>query len=203
MAIDPKSITWDEPVAPSIDPAGIVWDEPVAPAQAQAPQDAVPAQPQGMGVSDALKTAYQSLIGSFAQPAANVQAGAVRGAGSIGSTLLAPYDMATDALSGKGLSLESNRARREGIDQGLAALGADPESKSYVGGKLVGEIAGTSGIGPALAVGARGMGASPAVVSALESGGLNVGGLTGLRGLGLRAAAGGATGAATTCKVGS
>lgn len=197
MAIDPKSITWDEPAKPSIDPAGIVWDEPAAPAQAQAPQEATSVPPQGMGVSDALKTAYQSLMGSFVEPAANVQAGAVRGAGSIGSTLLAPYDMAKDAMAGKGLSLESNRERRAGIDGGLAALGADPESKSYAGGKLVGEIAGTSGIGPALAIGARGMGASPAVVSALESGGLNVGGLTGFRGLGLRAAAGGATGAAT------
>lgn len=198
MAIDPKSITWDEPaVAPSIDPTGIVWDEPVAPAKAQTQQEAAPAQSQGMGVPDALKTAYNSLIGSFVQPAANVQAGAVRGAGSIGSTLLAPYDMAKDAMAGKGLSLESNRARREGIDQGLAALGADPASTSYAGGKLVGEIAGTSGIGPALAIGAKGMGASPAVVSALETGGLNIGGLKGLPGFGLRAASGATVGGAS------
>ena len=31
--------------------------------------------------------------------------GRVRGAGSIGATLLAPFDMASDAMAGKGLSL--------------------------------------------------------------------------------------------------
>ena len=49
----------------------------------------------------------------------NLVGGAVRGAGSIGATILAPYDMARDALDGKGLSLESNRQRRADMTAGL------------------------------------------------------------------------------------
>lgn len=101
----------------------------------------------------------------------NFAAGAVRGAGSIGSTILAPYDIAKDALAGKGLSLESNRQRRADIEYGLQALGADPESLLYKGGKIAGEIAGTAGVPGVLAKGAGAVGATPAIVNALRSGG--------------------------------
>jgi hypothetical protein len=101
----------------------------------------------------------------------NVAAGAVRGAGSIGSTILAPYDIAKDALAGKGLSLESNRQRRAEIDQGLALMGAEPESALYKTGKIAGEIAGTAGVPGVLAKGAQGLGATPAIVNALRGGG--------------------------------
>ena len=50
------------------------------------------------------------------QRAGDLVAGAVRGAGSIGATLLAPVDIASDAIAGKGLSLESNRERRAAMD---------------------------------------------------------------------------------------
>lgn len=172
MAIDPKSIVWDEPAPAAIDPGSIVWDEP----EAAAPDSSI-MQEVGQGVG-------------------NLLAGGLRGAGSIGSTLLAPYDMAKDALAGKGLSLESNRQRRKDIDSGLQLLGAEPESLLYKGGKLAGEIAGTAGAGPALAGGARAAGAAPSLVSALNTGGLNVAGRTGLAGLGIRAAGGAATGGA-------
>lgn len=101
----------------------------------------------------------------------NLAAGAVRGAGSIGSTLLAPYDIAKDALAGKGLSLESNRQRRADIDYGLEAMGADPSSMLYKGGKIAGEIAGTAGVPGVLAKGAQAVGATPAIVNALRGGG--------------------------------
>lgn len=134
----------------------------------------------------------------------NAMAGLVRGAGSIGSTLIAPYDIAEDAINGKGLSLESNRERRRGIDEGLQTLvGADPNSLAYQGGKLVGEIAGTAGAGPALGLGAKAAGASPAVVNALSTGGMTLGGpkastaMQGAKNLLLRSAGGAATGAAT------
>ena len=172
MAIDPKSIVWDEPAPAAIDPGSIVWDEP----------EAVAPEP--------------SMMQEVGQGVGNLLAGGLRGAGSIGSTLLAPYDMAKDALAGKGLSLESNRQRRNDIDSGLQLLGAEPESLLYKGGKLAGEIAGTAGAGPALAGGARAAGAAPSLVSALNTGGLNVAGKTGLAGLGMRAAGGAATGAA-------
>lgn len=101
----------------------------------------------------------------------NVLAGGLRGAGSIGSTILAPYDIAKDALAGKGLSLESNRQRRADIDYGLQAMGADPESLAYKGGKIATEIAGTAGVPGVLAKGAQGLRATPAIVNALRGGG--------------------------------
>lgn len=158
--------------------AGFVAQQPAA----QAP----PAQPA--------PKAEPSMLQDVGQGAGNLLAGAVRGAGSIGATILAPYDIGKDLLAGKGFSLESNKQRRAGIDGGLRELGADTDSMLYKGGKIAGEIAGTAGAGPALAVGARGLGAAPAVVSSLNTGGLNVAGMKGLAGLATRAAGGAATG---------
>ena len=95
--------------------------------------------------------AERSMLGAIKQGAGNLVAGAVRGAGSIGATILAPYDIAKDALDGKGLSLDSNRQRRADMDAGLRELGADTDSMLYKGGKLAGEIAGTAGAGGAVA----------------------------------------------------
>ena len=104
----------------------------------------------------------------------NIAAGLVRGAGSIGSTILAPYDIAKDAIAGKGLSLESNKERRHAIDMGLSGMGADPESIAYQGGKLAGEIAGTAGSGGVLAK-APLLSKVPGLAQAIESGGMVAG----------------------------
>ena len=169
-----------------------------------APQIAAPAAPQAATqperslsdrAGDLWDMSTRALKTSLIDPALNLQAGVMRGAGSLGSFYLAPYDIAKDAMAGKGLSLESNMKRREGIDGGLEALGADTDSATYGAGKLVGEIAGTAGVGPMLAGGAKVAGASPAIVSGLQSGGLNVAGRTGLGGLLTRAGTGAATGA--------
>lgn len=132
------------------------------------------------------------------QNAANLAAGAIRGAGSIGSTLIAPYDIAKDAINGKGLTLESNINRRNAIDEGLRTLGANPESGLYQAGKFGSEVAGTAGVGDALAAGA--MAAKyPLLANALKSGGLNIGGTTGsgfvsgIKDLGIKMAGGGLT----------
>lgn len=93
----------------------------------------------------------KSINQSFLEGARDLTAGAVRGAGSIGATLVAPYDMAKDAIAGKGLSLESNRERRKGMDDALQTMGADTDSIAFKGGKLAGEIAGTAGAGGVLA----------------------------------------------------
>jgi hypothetical protein len=138
-----------------------------------------------------------SLMQDIGQGAGNLLAGGVRGAGSIGATILAPWDIAKDAMDGKGLSLESNRQRRADMDGGLQAMGADSKSGLYQAGKITGEIAGTAGAGTVLANGARAVGAAPSVIAGLSSGGLNVAGATGKAGLALRAATGAATGAAT------
>lgn len=65
-----------------------------------------------------------SMLQNIKQGAGNLAAGALRGAGSIGATLLAPKDMVTDALGGKGLSLESNRQRRADMDSALGNMGS-------------------------------------------------------------------------------
>lgn len=125
-----------------------------------------------------------SMFDNIKQGLGNVVAGAVRGAGSIGSTIVAPYDIAKDALAGKGLSLESNRQRRADMDSALASMGAETDSFGYGAGKLVGEIAGTAGLGGAVANGTR-MGlamagkSAPAAIepllTAIGSGGFSTG----------------------------
>lgn len=112
----------------------------------------------------------------LAQHAGNLISGLVRGAGSIGATLVSPGDMINDALNGKGISLESNRQRRKDMDAALKDMGADPNSLLYQGGKLTGEIAGTAGVPGVLAKGATAIGAAPKVINALASGGFKIGG---------------------------
>lgn len=111
----------------------------------------------------------------YVQNKINESAGVIRGAGSIGATVMLPYDMAKDAIEGRGLSLQSNRERRQAIDDGLQTLGAQPDSAAYKVGKLGAEVAGTAGIGGVLGKGAEAIGAAPKVVSALTSGGFSTG----------------------------
>lgn len=82
------------------------------------------------------------------QHAGNLAAGAVRGAGSIGATILAPVSAGVNALGGNMLT---DSDRRKQIDEGLQQMGAEPDSAMYQTGKIGGEIAGTAGIGGALA----------------------------------------------------
>ena len=129
----------------------------------------------------------------------NLAAGAVRGAGSIGATLLAPIDIAADALAGKGLSLESNRQRRADMTAGLENMGVDTGSTAFGVGKLGGEIAGTLGAGGAIAnVAGRALPAAAApAIEAIRTAGMSSGGVQGAAGAGLRALGGAVTGAAS------
>lgn len=146
----------------------------------------------------------------------DLAAGAVRGAGSIGATLLAPRDMLDEFLL--------NRYRRPGdkpveidwrgaMDAALGDIGADTGSLAFGTGKLGAEIAGTLGVGPALGgvAAATPLGTkAPALVRAIETAGMGGGkmlpravggGVTGLASAGLvdpkQAGIGGAVGAAT------
>jgi hypothetical protein len=143
---------------------------------------------------------------AVAQGAGNLLAGLTRGAGSIGATLVAPWDIARDAIAGKGLSLESNRQRRADMDAALGELGADTNSWAYKGGKLVGEVAGTAGVGGAVAnVAGRGLGAvapsllpkAQPLLSAIQSGGMSAPGANLLT----RTAGGAVTGGVTAAAV--
>ena len=117
-----------------------------------------------------------SFLGGIAQDAGNVLAGAVRGAGSIGATLLTPVDAAARALGVENEYI-GRTDRRQAMDEALRGLGADTESTAVGAGKLGSEIAGTAAAGGILgkvlkpAIGA----VAPKLLSAVESGGFSLG----------------------------
>lgn len=138
------------------------------------------------------------------QGAANIAGGLVRGAGSIGASILWPIDKATDLIKGdrnKTLTslvtgdqkapMSRNEERRQAMDEALTSLiGSDPNSLLYKGGKLTGEIAGTAGAGGAAAnLLARVPGvaaAAPNLLKAIGTSGMSAGNA----GLGTRMAGG-------------
>jgi hypothetical protein len=130
----------------------------------------------------------ESVSDKVKQGVGNLAAGAVRGAGSIGATLMMPVDAAARAM-GVQNDYIGRTDRRSEMDAGLQSLGADPTSLLYQGGKLGGEIAGTAGVGGVLANGARALGATRfasglepiinGVARGLETGGFRVGELAG------------------------
>lgn len=82
----------------------------------------------------------------------DVLAGAVRGAGSIGATLLAPVDAAARAL-GIQNDFIGRTDRRRAMTDALGTMGADTDSMAFKGGKLGAEVAGTLGVGGAISKG--------------------------------------------------
>lgn len=135
---------------------------------------------------------------SFMQGVGNAAAGLVRGAGSIGATLLAPRDMLEGFIARQmGAPELAPKDRRPAMDAGLASMGAETDSMAYKGGKLAGEIAGTAGAGgvvanaltkvPAVAASA------PGLIQAIRTGGLSAPGANLLT----RAAGGAISGGAT------
>lgn len=99
---------------------------------------------------DAPSEPKKSFGDQLKQQVGNVIAGGVRGAGSIGATILAPVDAAARAV-GIENSFIGRKDRREAMDGGLGELGAETDSFAYGAGKLGAEIAGTAGIGTPLA----------------------------------------------------
>ena len=137
------------------------------------------------------------------QGAGNLLAGAVRGAGSIGATLLSPIDAAARAVNdGKPINIGgydiAGQDRRAGMDGGLQEMGADPNSGLFKAGKLTTEIAGTAGAGGAAAnvlskVAPSVAAAVPGLFEALRTGGMSAGGA----GIGTRVAGGALNGGLT------
>lgn len=144
------------------------------------------------------KAAPAPKEGGLAQGVGNVVAGAVRGAGSIGATLLAPRDALEGFIARKmGAPDLAPQDRRTAMDESLKTMGAQPDSLMYKGGKLLGEVAGTAGAGGAVAntlsrvpqVAA----AAPNLLNAIRTGGLSAPGANLLT----RSAGGAISGAAT------
>jgi hypothetical protein len=158
----------------------------------------VRAQPAEQGFVDQAIDYAKKDIAAMPQRAGDLVAGAVRGAGSIGSTLLAPYDMAKDAMAGKGLSLESNRQRRADITGALEGLGANPDSAQFQVGQLGAEVAGTAGVGGLLGKAAAATTKVPsALVNALSTSGMRAGDAPGAANMLARVLGGGVTGGAS------
>lgn len=172
MQIDPRMVKWDEPEkGPRIDPKMVKWD------------------------------AEPTLVDKAKQGAGNLLAGAVRGAGSIGATLTdiiranadsvgaaVPVDLRPTASMNIAEAPRGD-ALRAAMDGGLQEMGANPDSLLYKGGKLGAEIAGTAGVGGALAKGVTALGATrfgagiepviEGVARGLQTGGFRVAPLTG------------------------
>ena len=151
-----------------------------------------------------VKKQDSSFLRKIGQGLGNIAAGGVRGAGSIGATILTPYDLLAGNTSSWG-----NPERRSAMDAGLQELGADPTSLAYKTGKLGTEIAGTLPVGGLLGGGlAKGAAAvSPAaaravapLAQAIQSGGFNMPSAGGNAALNMitRMAGGGINAAATS-----
>jgi hypothetical protein len=163
------------------------------------------------GRYEILPPAEQSLADRAKEAGGNLLAGAVRGAGSIGATLLTPVDAAARAL-GVQNDFIGRTDRREAMDASLQDLGADPNSLAFKTGKLGAEVAGTAGVGGMLANGVRALGATRAaaglepiidgVARGLETGGFRVGPLAGTgMGTAARIGTGAAVGGASAALV--
>jgi hypothetical protein len=123
--------------------------------------------------------------------------GAIRGAGSIGATLKAPFDYAEQGIAKMMGADMPAPDRRKAMDAALQGFGADPSSVGYNVGKIGGEIAGTAGIGGLLARGAESARLAPSLVDALRTGGMSAAGKTGLASIPARVAGGAVVGGAS------
>jgi len=119
-----------------------------------------------------------SIMQDIKQGAGNVAAGLVRGAGSIGATLLAPRDALESLVARKmGAPELQVQDRRTGMDSALGSMGAETDSFGFGAGKLGGEILGTAGAGGAAAnvlakAAPKAAAAMPGMIEALRTGGM-------------------------------
>lgn len=141
----------------------------------------------------------QSMPGRMISAVPDFLAGAVRGAGSIGATILSPIDAAARAM-GVQNDLIGRTDRRQAMTDALASMGADTGSLGFTAGKIAGEVAGTAGVPSALAgaiparaisslsaVSPRAAEVAPLLVNSLRSGGSMLGGTFGNRAVDLAA----------------
>lgn len=185
MPIDLSQVQWD--AAPTIDPRAVKWDNTPSIAN-QIANDAI-----SQGARE-FPAQGSDAIGGVSQAVLNALGGFVRGAGSIGATIARPFESGAE-----------NDQRRAGIDANMQAVGAQPDSIFYKGGKLGGEVAGTAGIGGVAANGLRAAArVSPALLpymtplaAAVETGGFRTGGLSGIPNVLTRVAGGAINGGLT------
>lgn len=151
-------------------------------------------------------TKPKTFMDSATETVRDLAGGAVRGAGSIGATILSPVDALARAV-GVQNDFIGRDDRREAMTQALSGAGVDTNSMAFKTGKLGAEIAGTAGIGGTLAKPVQALagtrfasGIEPVIegiAKGLQTGGFRVGDLAGT-GLGtaVRAGTGAAVGGA-------
>lgn len=139
------------------------------PAQSSGGFDLSTAKP----VEAAAPSQEPSIGQAIKQQVGNVAAGLVRGAGSLGATLLTPLDYAARTL-GIQNDFIGRTDRRQAMDEALSSLGADTNSLAYKGGKLGAEVAGTLGVGGALGAVAKAAGMTR-IGNALATSGMTTG----------------------------
>lgn len=167
-------------------------------ARFEVPDGTTPEQAQAM-IAEAVKTQPPvQKPGAVQQALGDLGAGAIRGAGSIGATLLTPVDALARA-AGVQNSFIGRTDRRQAMDDALKSMGFDTDSTAFGVGKLGAEIAGTAGIGGALGQVATKVAPQvatkfPALLEAITTSGMKAGGATGAAGLGARTVGGGITG---------
>jgi hypothetical protein len=119
-------------------------------------------------------------LSNVPQNAANLVGGLVRGAGSIGATIstlgrMTPQQQIGSALRGQKVNaMQEDAAMRQGMDEGLSAMGVDTDSTGFAVGKIGSEIAGTAGI--PVTTGKLVSEVAPRLGNAIASGGFKLGG---------------------------
>lgn len=119
----------------------------------------------------------ESTASKVGQQIGNVVGGLVRGAGSIGATILSPRDAVEGFIARQmGAPELAPQDRRTAMDAGLGQMGVQTDSLGFMGGKLAGEVAGTAGAGGVVANGLTRLlpaGQGAGLVQAIRSGGLS------------------------------
>ena len=131
----------------------------------------------------------------------NLAAGALRGAGSIGATILAPVDILARQLGVQNSWIGRND-RREAMDRAAIEVGANPKSLPFKIGQVGTEIAGTLPIGGL--AGKALLKVAPAaapLAQAITTGGFKTGLAPGVVNVGTKAAGGAVSGGLTALAV--
>lgn len=160
-----------------------------------------------------------SILDRIRENIGNLVAGGVRGAGSVGATVVdaarsklaaptldaVPQNMRPQVTTGLA-EMPVGRDLRASMDAGMRALGFDPDSIAYGTGKLGAEIAGTLGVGGVVGKGLQAAGATR-LGTAVASGGFRTGApvattlASKAADLGVRTAGGAISGGATAAAV--
>lgn len=186
MQIDKAKVQWD--AAPAIDVKSVQWD---------APKDDLPDLRTQSIMEDPM---VQRTLNYDPTDAIG---GQVRGAGSIGASLLSPFDALEGWIARKmGAPELAPQDRRKSMDEALQSLGVNTDSTQFKTNKLLTEIAGTAGIpvstAKAISTGAPSLASkAPNLMSAIQSGGMTAGAKTGIGGAATRAAGGAISGGMT------